>query len=63
MQGLIAYYYDIVVPGTWIELNNCRYNAMGASVLKNNECKNGKPTCEDCRETPINEIHSFHYTG
>lgn len=29
MQGLMAYYYDIVRPNTAIELNQCRYNHMG----------------------------------
>lgn len=62
MQGLIAYYYDMYVPGTWIELNNCRYNAMGGAVHKRGQCQNGQSQCEDCRETPMEQIRSFHYT-
>lgn len=63
MQGLIAYYYDIHVPGTWIELNNCRYNAVQAKVTKKGKCLSGREECEDCRTTNIEDIYSFHYTA
>jgi hypothetical protein len=29
MQGLVAYVYDELLPGTWMELNQCRFNHMG----------------------------------
>ena len=29
MQGLVAYYYDIINPGNAVELNQCRHNHMG----------------------------------
>ena len=29
MQGLLAYYYDMVRPNTAVELNQCRFNHMG----------------------------------
>jgi hypothetical protein len=32
MQGLVAYYYDIIRPQTSVELNPCRYNHMGMEV-------------------------------
>ena len=35
MQGLVAYYYDIIAPDTWVELNQCRYNHMGMDVRFN----------------------------
>ena len=63
MQGLMAYYYDIHVPGTWVELNNCRYNAVRAIVTKRGKCLSGRSTCEDCRTTKIEDIYSIHYTA
>jgi hypothetical protein len=63
MQGLIAYYYDVFVPGTWVELNNCRHNAVSASVVKKGECKNGQASCEDCRYTSVQNLTSIHYTA
>ena len=63
MQGLIAYYYDVHVPGTWIELNNCRYDAVQAVVSKKGKCLNGKEKCEDCRSTQIQDVYSLHYTA
>eukprot|EP00539_Tryblionella_compressa_P008647 CAMPEP_0178754174 /NCGR_PEP_ID=MMETSP0744-20121128/12019_1 /TAXON_ID=913974 /ORGANISM="Nitzschia punctata, Strain CCMP561" /LENGTH=565 /DNA_ID=CAMNT_0020408069 /DNA_START=1091 /DNA_END=2788 /DNA_ORIENTATION=- len=63
MQGLVAYYYDVFVPGTWVELNNCRHNSVSASIFKNGKCKSGRPHCEDCRFTPVANITSIHYTA
>ena len=63
MQGLIAYYYDIIVPGTWVELNNCRYNAVMAVVEKKGQCLSRRETCEDCRSTQIEDMYSIHYTA
>ena len=74
MQGLLAYYYDVVRPGTWMELNQCRYNHMGMDTLyrhnpnflrrhsKVGKCRNNKEYCEDCQVTPIPDIYSIHYT-
>jgi hypothetical protein len=33
MQGLLAYVYDVLLPTSWVELNQCRYNHMGMDVL------------------------------
>ncbi|KAL3924612.1 MAG: hypothetical protein SGILL_000941 [Bacillariaceae sp.] len=63
MQGLIAYYYDVFVPGTWLELNNCRHNAVSAIVVKKGACKSGKAYCEDCRYTAVQNLTSIHYTA
>jgi len=63
MQGLMAYYYDIRAPGTWLELNNCRFNAVQAIVKKRGLCVNNQTSCEDCTMTNIEDIHSFHYTA
>lgn len=63
MQGIIAYYYDQHVNGTWMELNNCRYNAVQAEVQRRGRCLNLQDTCEDCRTTPLEDIINFHYTA
>ena len=73
MQGLIAYYYDIFAPDTWVELNQCRYNHMGIDTKFNpggfgyrpaekGTCRNRMTTCEDCMHTDRDFIYSIHYT-
>lgn len=74
MQGLMAYYYDMVRPNTAVELNQCRYNHMGMNVLyeyapnfsprrkKTGSCRNNRGTCEDCRKTNLTDIYNVHYT-
>lgn len=75
MQGLLAYYYDVIAPpGSWIELNACRFNHMGMDMLyranpnflrkhkKVGKCRNDRDYCEDCQTTPVSEIYSIHYT-
>lgn len=72
MQGLMAFYYDQHVPGTWIELNQCRYNHMGMDakmrgepnfvLRKRGRCRNKGPYCEDCKITPMDQIYNIHYT-
>ena len=73
MQGLMAYYYDHVRDDA-VELNMCRYNHMGMDTLwrsapnfwrnkdLNGKCRNGRETCEQCKETPIVDIYNVHYT-
>ena len=76
MQGLVAYYYDVISPGTTVELNQCRHNHMGLDVRYNKppnfrlkygrrgQCRNNNPEdiCEDCMVTPSEKIYSVHYT-
>eukprot|EP00977_Amphora_coffeiformis_P009563 scaffold2204_cov166-Amphora_coffeaeformis.AAC.23 len=72
MQGLMAFYYDQKVPGTWIELNTCRYNHMGMDARMNSQpnfmkihkgkCRNNSTYCEDCMVTPMDKIYNIHYT-
>ena len=47
-----------------MELNRCYYNAMVDSPRqeKTNKCRDGKETCQDCRETPVDEVKSVHFT-
>ena len=77
MQGLIAYYYDVLRPNTAVELHGCHYNWMGGDILYRNvpafyphkhpnlvgKCRNGKEVCEDCQVAPISQIRSVHYTN
>eukprot|EP00543_Licmophora_paradoxa_P008740 CAMPEP_0202454458 /NCGR_PEP_ID=MMETSP1360-20130828/12184_1 /ASSEMBLY_ACC=CAM_ASM_000848 /TAXON_ID=515479 /ORGANISM="Licmophora paradoxa, Strain CCMP2313" /LENGTH=303 /DNA_ID=CAMNT_0049073775 /DNA_START=62 /DNA_END=973 /DNA_ORIENTATION=+ len=74
MQGLMAYYYDHVRPGTGVELNQCRYNWMGMDTRyrahpnfhKNNpkvgKCRNDRDYCEDCMVTDVKKIKNVHFT-
>jgi hypothetical protein len=74
MQGLMAYFYDQVRPGTTVELNQCQFNHMGIDVLfrappsflprhkKVGKCRNNLDYCEDCQITPMEKIFSIHYT-
>ena len=72
MQGLIAFYYDQKVPGTWLELNCCRYNHMGMDARMRGEpnfkkshlgeCRNNSTYCEDCMVTPVDKIYNIHFT-
>jgi hypothetical protein len=68
MQGLLAYYYDVHAPDDWIELNQCRYNHMGMDVRHRKpefrgQCRNGGDYCEECRDTPLEQIYNIHYTN
>ena len=63
MQGLLAYVYDEIYPNSWMELNQCAYNHMGMSLMKGKKCRNNMPTCQSCMHTPLDEIHSIHYTA
>lgn len=75
MQGLMAYYYDIVRPNTAVELNQCRFNHMGMDVRyrhppnfysrkkkKVGRCRTNRDECEDCMTTNVNLIYNVHFT-
>jgi hypothetical protein len=74
MQGLLAYYYDVKAPDTWVELNQCRFNHMGMDVLYRSQpnfrsshvnrgkCRNNRDECEDCMHTELDSIYSIHFT-
>ena len=75
VQGLLAYYYDVVRPNTAVELNQCRFNHMGMDVRyrhppnfisrkvkKVGKCRNFKDECEDCMITDVSLIYNVHYT-
>jgi len=69
IQGLCSYFFEDRHPGTAVELNRCIYNAMndgpyGKKRGTKNEmaCRDGKKTCEDCRDTKIELVKSVHFT-
>jgi len=74
MQGLMAYFYDMIRPNTAVELNQCRFNHMGMDVRYRHhpnfrmnkktygKCRNNGDYCEDCMVTEIQQIYNVHYT-
>jgi hypothetical protein len=77
IQGIVAYFYDILRPNTMVELNGCLYNWMNADVHYNSQpsysgwrkkqlsgtCRNGRENCEDCFKTPLSLVKTIHYTN
>jgi hypothetical protein len=63
IQGICSYFYDYKHPGTGVELNKCYYNVMGDLPRgKNGKCRDGREECQDCRDVPVEEIYSVHFT-
>jgi hypothetical protein len=66
IQGLAAYFYGHVRPGTALELNRCLYNNMAdnprAGPDEHNKCRTNQKECEDCRLTELSLVKSVHYT-
>ena len=76
MQGLPAYFYDVVRPNSTVELNGCRYNHMGADVYYDDvpnfikkykdlhgKCRRNTEGCEDCRKTDLDLVKNVHFTN
>ena len=70
IQGLCSYFFEALHPGSAVELNRCMYNSMNDNPKGPNRrkepitmmCRDGKPTCDDCRTTPIEKVKSIHFT-
>ena len=64
IQGICSYFYDHQHPGSGVELNKCYYNVMADSPRqeKTEKCRDGHKDCQDCRDTPLEEIYSVHFT-
>jgi hypothetical protein len=69
-QGLMPTYFQILHPGTAVELNWCVWDNM-ASPSRERKIVDDKPTeecftqqdnCEDCRNRPIEEVALTHFT-
>ncbi|KAL7456525.1 hypothetical protein ACHAWC_010807 [Mediolabrus comicus] len=74
IQGIVSYFYDYKHPGTAVELNRCYYNVMADPPRKEEKyrlgkddntvgkCRDGREECQDCRDVPLDEIYSLHFT-
>ena len=71
-QGIIPYYYAVLHPNTAVELNRCIFNSMADNPTTQRTkdeslqglCRTGQrmDECEDCRQRPVEDIYTFHYT-
>jgi hypothetical protein len=69
-QGIIPYYYNVLHPGQAVELNRCLYNQMAdnprtektVNDIVHGKCRTGADDCEDCRNRPIDEVVTTHFT-
>jgi len=69
-QGIVPYYYDALHRGEAVELNRCVYNQMADNPIVDEDqsgsekgsCITGEKECEDCRNRPLEDIMSVHFT-
>ena len=67
IQGLLAYYYRILHPGTGRAVRECVYNNMVTNPkdvggFGKGSCRDGGETCEDCRLSEVDIIKNVHFT-
>jgi hypothetical protein len=70
VSGIFPYYYDALHPGETVDLNRCIHNQMADSPRTVNQkdpsklgkCKTSEEVCEDCRDRPLEDIVSMHFT-
>ena len=67
IQGLLAYYYRILHPGTGLDVNRCVYNCMADNPrdvggFGKGECRDGTENCDDCRLKEVEAIKNVHFT-
>ena len=64
IQGICSYFYDEKHAGSGVELDKCYYNVMADPPRQGEEgkCRDGRDECQDCRDTPLEEIYSVHFT-
>ena len=69
-QGIIPYYYDYLHMHEAVELNRCVYNQMAdnpkdkrtVNDIPQGRCRTNEEECEDCRNRPLEEVVSTHFT-
>ncbi|CAJ1947469.1 unnamed protein product [Cylindrotheca closterium] len=69
-QGLIPYYYDVLHDNEAIELSRCIYNQMADNPkdkrtindIPQGRCRTNQEECEDCRNRPLEDVVSAHFT-
>lgn len=63
IQGFLSYFYGEIRPEHAVELNRCLYNTMVDDPPEaDGRCRTGEETCEDCRETPLENMINVHLT-
>ena len=65
IQGFLSYVYGEYYPDRAVELNRCIYNSMindDPYHSKTGHCRTQQAACQDCRETPMDQIHTIHLT-
>lgn len=70
IQGLLPYYYDVLHPEAFVELNHCEFNQMcinprdkpTVNDVVNGRCRTGEENCEDCRSVPLERVATTHFT-
>jgi hypothetical protein len=74
IQGIVAYFYGHFHSNTYVELDICQYNQIGANVFwgrgeHRGKCKKyarnpgEEYDCSDCRITDMSLVKSVHYCG
>jgi hypothetical protein len=75
IQGLASMYYGHLYPNRAVELNRCIYNNMADTPyptiydeknlthMKPYPCLTLQKSCDDCRNTSIQDIVSIHFTN
>jgi hypothetical protein len=69
-QGIIPYFYDYLHPNQAVELNRCVYNQMAdnpqdkrtVNDIPQGRCRTNQEECEDCRNRPVEEVVTAHFT-
>jgi hypothetical protein len=69
-QGLIPYFYDVLHPNEAVELSRCIYNQMAdnpkdkrtVNDIPQGRCRTNEQECEDCRNRPMEDVVSAHFT-
>ena len=66
IQGYLSYVIGEYYSDRALELNRCRYNTMISEdpmdVEDPTKCRTLEPTCEDCRDTPWEDVYLVHLT-
>jgi hypothetical protein len=65
IQGFLSYVYGEYYPDRAVELNRCIYNSMindDPYHSKTGHCRTQEASCQDCRETPVDQIRTIHLT-
>jgi len=69
-QGIVPYFYDVLHPNTAVELNRCVFNQMAdnpkdkrtVNDIPQGRCRTDEEECEDCRNRPLGEVKTAHFT-